>query len=121
MNNLFVHGRLRRGEANHQLIADGAFLGPASTSQQYALCIMNSKPIITKRPASLIAGEVFAVTDDLLKVVDRSEGHPHVNKRELVQVLLQDGTPIEAWLYFHVQPLRDSQVIESGDYASRER
>jgi gamma-glutamylcyclotransferase (GGCT)/AIG2-like uncharacterized protein YtfP len=121
MNNLFVHGKLRRDEANHHLIAATTFLGTALTIEQYALCIMGDKAIVTKRPASRIVGEVFEVSDDLLKLVDRSEGHPHVNKRELVQVALQDGTVADAWIYFHVQPLRDAQIVESGDYAARAR
>jgi gamma-glutamylcyclotransferase (GGCT)/AIG2-like uncharacterized protein YtfP len=117
LKNIFVHGRLRRGGLNHSIVSSCAFLGEGRTAQQYALCVMNNKPLVTKRQSSTVKGEVYSVDDPTLQVIDRFEGHPHVNKRELVLVQLEDGQAIEAWIYFHMQPLRDSQLIESGDYA----
>ena len=56
------------------------------------------------------------MSDDLLTLLDQFDGHPSINKRDLVTVKLEDGNTVEAWLYFHVLPLRNSIVIKSGEY-----
>jgi len=116
MDYLFVHGTFRRGGKDNGQIAAGTFLGLAETAQQYALCVINEKPLITKRPVSAIKGEVYSATEDLLKLVDRLAGHPRVNRRELVSVQLEDGQTVDAWLYFYLQPLHNAVLIESGDF-----
>lgn len=87
--------------------------------QDYALCLINKKPVVTKRPMSTIKGDLYSVTEDMLSMIDRLEKHPHINRRELVQVRLNNGNMVEAWLYFHMHPLRDSVFIESGDYTEQ--
>lgn len=116
MSYLFVYGTFRKGCSDEKLIAGAETLGTAETVEQYALCLINKKPVVTKRPMSTIKGEVYSLTDEMLTKVDRLEKHPHINKRELVPVKLNDGNVVEALLYFHMQPLRDSVFIESGDY-----
>lgn len=115
---IFVHGKFRQGQSGNAQIAAGSFAGKGSTIETYSLYQMNGKALITKRPVSSVIGEVYEITEELLKVVDRSEGHPHVNKRELVQIKLQDGRTVSAWAYFHILPLREAVVIESGDYCA---
>jgi gamma-glutamylcyclotransferase (GGCT)/AIG2-like uncharacterized protein YtfP len=116
MNYLFAHGTLRRGHKNNGLIKGADLVGHAETTQEYALFVVNHKPLITKRPVSKIKGEIYSVTEDALTMVDRFKGHPRINKRELVAVKMEDGSEIEAWLYFHIQPLRNSVLIEDGEY-----
>jgi gamma-glutamylcyclotransferase (GGCT)/AIG2-like uncharacterized protein YtfP len=119
MHSLFVYGTLKQGGRNNGLIAEATPLGSAITVEDYTLFIVKNKPVVTKRPVTKIKGEVYSVTDVMLTLVDRFQGHPRINKRELVQVKLEDGSAIEAWLYFHVQPLRDSVLIESGEYTEQ--
>jgi gamma-glutamylcyclotransferase (GGCT)/AIG2-like uncharacterized protein YtfP len=121
MHYLFAHGTLRQGCVNNGLMAGGALLGAAETSEEYALCLIDEKPVVTKRPLSTIKGEVYSVSDEMLIVLDRFNTHPRVNKRELVSVKLADGTGVEAWLYFYIQPMRNSVFIETGDYAGQKR
>ena len=116
MPHLFAHGTLRQGGRSNGLIAGAASLGRAETAEDYALFIIKNKPVVTKRPVTKIKGEVYTVTDDMLTLVDRFEGHPRINKRDMVPVKLEDGSTVEAWLYFHIQPLRESVLIESGEY-----
>lgn len=118
MHNLFVHGTLRRGCRNNGILAAGTLIGGAETALDYALCLIEGKPLVTKRPQSRIKGEVYSVSDEVLQLVDRLKGHPRVNKRELVSVRLADGTEVEAWLYFHIQPMRNSVLVESGDFTA---
>jgi gamma-glutamylaminecyclotransferase len=113
---LFAHGTLKQGGRNNNLISSDISLGNAATEQDYALYTIKDKPVVTKLPKTKIKGEVFVISDDVLALVDRFEGHPRINKRELVQIKLDDGNVIEAWLYFHILPLRESVLIESGEY-----
>ncbi|MBI5211902.1 MAG: gamma-glutamylcyclotransferase [Nitrospirae bacterium] len=119
MHNLFIHGTLRRGCSNNKLLSGADFIGCAETTQDYALFMVDKKPLITKRPVSKIKGDVYSMTEDMLTMVDRLKGHPRINKRELVSVKLEDGKTIEAWLYFHIHPLRNSILIESGEYTEQ--
>lgn len=114
---LFVYGTFRKGRSEEKLIAGADILGPAETVEQYALCLIDKKPVVTKRPMSTIKGEVYSLTEELLTKIDRHRRHPHTNRRELVPVKLNDGNVVEAWLYFHMHPLRDSVFIESGEYS----
>lgn len=116
MNFLFVYGTLRRGHRDNPLLSAATFSGAAETVEHYALCLMNAKPLVTKRPVSLITGEAYSVSDELLKTIDRVAGHPSTNKRELVSIRLENGQVVDAWLYFYIQPLRNATVIESGTY-----
>ena len=121
MPNVFAHGSLRRRGLNHGVVSLSEFLGNGETAQQYCLCVMNNKPIATRRQVSRIKGEVYSVDEQTLHIIDRFKGHPHINKREVVSVQLEDGRIIEAWMYFYMQPLRDSKIIESGDYTGEVR
>ncbi len=113
---IFAHGTLRRGCRNNALIADAISLGRAETIEQYALFTIDKKCVVTRRPECSIKGDVFAVTDEMLTLVDRFEGHPRINKRELISCKLEDGNTLDAWIYFHIQPLRNSVLVESGEY-----
>jgi gamma-glutamylcyclotransferase (GGCT)/AIG2-like uncharacterized protein YtfP len=114
--NIFAHGTIRKGGRNSGLISGATFLGLAETVEDYALFTMKNKCVVTRRPASKIKGEVYSVTEEMLTLIDRFEGHPRINKREPVNVKLEDGTTVEAWLYFHIQPLRQSVLIEAGEF-----
>jgi len=100
MQVIFVHGNFRQGCKDHQMVAGEVCLGRAETAEQYALCIMDSKPLVTKRPVSTIKGEVYEVSDETLRSLDRREGYPHSTKRERVPIRLADNRMVDAWLYF---------------------
>ena len=114
---LFAHGTLREGGRNNNLVTDAVSLGNAVTEQDFAMYIIKEKPVVTTLPRTRIKGEVYVVTDEVLTVIDRFQGHPRINKRDLVPVRLEDGNVVETWLYFHILPLRDSVLVESGDYS----
>jgi len=113
---LFAHGTLRQGGRNSNLISGAISLGISETQQDYALYLIKDKPVVTKLPETKIKGEVYVLSDEQLTLVDRFEGHPRINKRDLVPVKLADGNIVEAWLYFHILPLRESVLITSGEY-----
>jgi gamma-glutamylcyclotransferase (GGCT)/AIG2-like uncharacterized protein YtfP len=118
MNTFFAHGLFRKGKENHGLLSGSTCLGEGSTAQAYSLYVMNRKACLGKREVVPIKGEVYLVSDEVLALIDRMEGHPRINKRELVKVNLADGQAVDAWVYFHLQPLHNERLIESGDYSA---
>jgi gamma-glutamylcyclotransferase (GGCT)/AIG2-like uncharacterized protein YtfP len=112
----FAHGQLRQGGRNQAIMADSESRGAAETEGAYALFKVNENAVITKRPVSKIKGEVYDIKEEKLSTLDRFEGHPRVCARELVPVRLDDGKVVDAWLYFYIQPLHNSVLIDSGDF-----
>jgi gamma-glutamylcyclotransferase (GGCT)/AIG2-like uncharacterized protein YtfP len=113
---LFAHGQLREGARKQSIMSDSELIGTAETEAAYALFTMGEKAVITKRPVSKVKGDIYSVTDDKLTMLDRYEGHPRICKRELVPARLDNGGTLEVWVYFYIQPLTNSVLIDSGDY-----
>ncbi len=71
-----------------------------------------------------IWGEVFATNDlhPVLAALDEIEGYREkepessLYTRVLAPVTLENGTTVDAWVYFYNAPLGRAQRIESGDY-----
>ncbi len=69
-------------------------------------------------------GEVFAANDlaAVLGALDEIEGcrseepESSLYTRVLAPVALENGTTVDAWVYFYNAPLGRAQRIESGDY-----
>jgi len=43
------------------------------------------------------------------------EGHPTCYKREKIEVCLEDGQEVMAWIYFYPRP--QGKLIKEGDFA----
>jgi len=87
---LFVYGTLKRGFSNHQLLKDSQFLGFAQTKDRYPLIkTYFGLPILLpfKDTGHNVRGEVYEVSSSLMKAIDKLEGHPNINKRELISVI----------------------------------
>lgn len=101
---VFVYGTLKQGLSNHFFLRDARFLGRAQTVERYAL-YEDEIPIVTRSQAvSPIQGEVYEVTEKMLHHLDVLEQHPEFYRREQVAVLLEDGSQLQAWLYFSPDP-----------------
>jgi len=57
---------------------------------------------------------VYRVDAGLLADLDAHEGHPHWYRRELVDVVLDGGGDLQAWLYFFDTPR--GQLVPGGDF-----
>lgn len=111
---VYVYGTLRKDQWNHYLLNTSQFIGFAKTKEKYAL-FGSGIPFLSRTTAiSQITGEVYSVDDATLRRLDELEGHPDFYERALAEVLLQDGTAVEAWIYFHDTVRGD--LIESGDF-----
>ena len=117
MHMVYVYGTLRKGQGNHHLLDRSKFLGMAKTKKKYAL-YGSGVPFLSRTGAiSHVIGEVYAVDDATLSRLDELEGHPDAYKREQAEVVLEDGTDLIAWIYFH--DLVRGDLIESGDFLHR--
>jgi len=116
---LFAHGDLRQGGRSQVMMADSTYVGAGETEEAFALFTVNKRPIITRRPSIKVRGDVYSISEDKLTALDRFEGHPRITKRESVKVILKDGKTVEAWVYFNIQPLHNSVLVESGDFMNQ--
>lgn len=123
---VFVYGTLRMGQANHYLLQrEGASLiGKGKTSIKYRMFaagvpfISNAEHAEYKKlPRTQIVGELYSVTPEVLRSLDRLEGHPLVYERRFTQVILDGQTRrIRAWLYFYDDA--SGYYIPDGDFVT---
>jgi len=111
---VFVYGTLRRGHANHAFIKNGRYMGTAETKEKYALYV-DRLPYLVKEPVSHIIGELYEVDDETLRQIDWLEGHPTFYRRDLCEVIAQDGTQASAYIYFYPYPT--GELLKTGDFA----
>ena len=89
-----------------------------------ALFDLGIYPAAVPDPRGTVWGEVYEMTepDTVLAALDDIEGYrPDDPDRSLyarsqAPVILPDGTPHRAWVYFYNAPLGQAQRIASGDY-----
>ena len=117
---LFVYGTLKRGFSNHDFLSgtDSKFLGKAQTTEPFALYVGNFPYVTSREPVCPIKGEVYMVDAETLSKIDELEEHPNWYKRGITEVILEDGTAIEAYIYFKDDP--EGILIESGFFSKRQ-
>lgn len=89
-----------------------------------ALFDLGIYPAAVPTPDSRVTGEVYELTDPFaaLRALDELEGYrpgdPETSlyTRTRTPVALEDGTTVEAWVYYYNAPLGRAERIESGDY-----
>jgi len=110
---VFVYGTLRNGHSNHHLLKEAFCFGTGSTEASYAMYLISGYPYVTSSESRYpIVGELYAVDDDTLKILDSMEGHPRYYERRETTVIVCGDNHV-AWMYF-----RDPQglLMKSGDY-----
>lgn len=110
---MFVYGTLLRGEPSHHLLAATPLVGAATTGPHFDLFDLGDYPAMVPGGETAVAGELYTVGSDVIRALDRFEGHPRFYRRRII--LLQGGDEAEAYL------LRPDQVtgrrrIPSGDW-----
>jgi gamma-glutamylcyclotransferase (GGCT)/AIG2-like uncharacterized protein YtfP len=106
---VFVYGSLLTGLPNHHIVADavvGTVAGQTGGVQMYANGI--SYPFAV-RGEGVIKGQIFWLDNDrnvytsAMLRLDRLEGYKNKSSdlytREVVRVVAQDGSEVEAWMY----------------------
>jgi gamma-glutamylcyclotransferase (GGCT)/AIG2-like uncharacterized protein YtfP len=92
---IFVYGTLRRGRANHGVIAAARYLGPARTKPAWRRVTFGPYPAIVPGE-DVIDGELYEVDEAMLTILDRFEGVPELYVR--IEIELDDGTRAQAYV-----------------------
>ena len=115
MTRVFVYGSLLRGEPNHGLLVAARFIGRAHTRPMFALHDLGAFPGVVSNGTTAIAGEIYEVDGLTLERLDRLEGHPHLYRREVVELVTDEGNEL-AYIYVYVASLGRARPISSGDW-----
>ncbi|XP_006879447.1 PREDICTED: gamma-glutamylaminecyclotransferase [Elephantulus edwardii] len=95
MTQVFVYGTLKRGQPNHQVMLDRAngtatFQGRGHTVEPYPLVIAGEHniPRLLNLPGRghCVAGEIYAVDEQMLRFLDEFECCPDMYQRTQVKV-----------------------------------
>lgn len=118
-----VYGSLKRGLGNYLTMerAEGQFVSTA-ISDFNVVMDGNSYPYINEASnGHPMEVEIFDVPKGNLKVLDWLEGHPTFYKREVRSFILEDGSKIEAWVYFLQSKVEANySLLENDVYVWRE-
>jgi gamma-glutamylcyclotransferase (GGCT)/AIG2-like uncharacterized protein YtfP len=111
MTKVFVYGSLRKGLANHALLADSRQLGQFRFELSFKMYSLGGFPALVQDESSRpITGEVYEIDQPTFLRLDRLEGYPHFYDR-----LLIDTPAGEAWVYF-LNDRSYQQEVTSGDW-----
>ena len=114
---IFVYGSLKKDKNLHGYLKNSKFLGKAVTCDKYPMILSKSGwyPYLFEKKGigKYIKGEVYDVSPNILKVLDRVEEAPYYYYRKKIPVCLNDKkTP--AWVYFarKIPKLNKSEFID---------
>lgn len=112
------YGTLRTGFSNNGYMRQEGIksLGLGKTNEEYTM-YASGIPFVLKEKGTNITVEVFSVPENVLAPIDRLEGHPGWYKREEIDVNMDDGTKVKAWLYFmEDESVKKLHLVESGNF-----
>jgi gamma-glutamylaminecyclotransferase len=111
---LFVYGTLKRGGSMHWILQDFPFLGRAK-AKGFVLYDLGPCPAMVPG-AGLVYGEVYEVPEEAFQALDWVEGVPFLYRRELIEVVFEDGLPLKAWAYIYNGNVKGLPRIENEEW-----
>lgn len=108
--NMFVYGTLKKGHSNHKLLKRSTYIGEA-TIEGYCIYDLGFYPGIKVEEGSQVAGELYEITDQVLKDLDRLEGEGYLYKREMTEARLMNGERIETAVYVYNQSVKGKRKL----------
>jgi gamma-glutamylcyclotransferase (GGCT)/AIG2-like uncharacterized protein YtfP len=126
---VFVYGTLRkdaRGRAPLPLTRGWTFEGYGTVSGELYDFGAYPGAVASGVEGARVRGEIHRLPDtgETLRLLDHYEGcgphdrPPYEFERELVDVVLEDGGSVRAWIYWY-QPSPRGRRLASGDYLER--
>lgn len=118
---VFVYGTLLSGLRLSYLLDDSEFVGQAIASA--ILYDLGPFPAI-KKGDGLVIGEIYYVDENTLKALDDVEGYNESDKsnslyiRSKIKLIQPVGIQSDIYAYFYNPPIREDNLIPSGDYRS---
>jgi gamma-glutamylaminecyclotransferase len=120
---VFVYGSLKRGEHNHRLLSAAEYRGEARTERQFRLYALPHFPALLRddKDPQEIVGEVYAIDDVTLRLLDRLEANGRLYQRELIRVdsLEQPHESLLAWAYLYLGDLRGASLLPDPRWSGR--
>lgn len=124
---LFVYGTLRRGATAplaERLLADAFWRGRASMRGKLYHIAWYPGLVETDNPVDRVVGDLYQLQDDaaLWHALDEYEGcsaecpTPHEYQRVRREVVLENGTSYQAWVYLYQGSVEGKARIISGDF-----
>ena len=135
---VFVYGTLRNGYRNHYLLEERSrFLGNAKSVCKYTMTAIEyyeegekfAVPLVSKSPQTKILGELYEISEEVLKDLDELEGHPKIYTRkeaefEIMEKNIKKASKetekeskkiVRAWIYFN-EKTKGKINVTSGDF-----
>ena len=111
-----VYGSLRQGLGNHRLLEHVESHEKGVTLSNFNMYSLGGFPAITEEGTAGVVVEVYDVDDATFARLDRLEGYPSFYDRKEVDVLLDNGNTVQAWIYYlHDQPAY-AGLVEGNDW-----
>ena len=85
-NLIFVYGTLRSDESRNIILKDSEYIGIFKTAPKYTMINLGSFPGMLMYGSTPITGEIYVVTNSVLKILDQIEGPPDFYKREQINI-----------------------------------
>ena len=98
-----VYGTLKKNYSNyHHYLSGSTYVGSGETVDKYPLIISGLPYVMSKKGVGHnVDVDVFLVSQSKLKELDGLEGHPSWYERKKIQVLMDEGSVMNSWLYFN--------------------
>jgi gamma-glutamylcyclotransferase (GGCT)/AIG2-like uncharacterized protein YtfP len=113
-NYLFVYGTLKRGGSRHWILQNFPLLGLAK-AKGFVLYDLGPYPAMVPG-AGVVYGEVYEVSEEALQALDWVESVPVLYRRELIEVVFEDGFSLKAWAYIYNGNVKGFPRIEDGEW-----
>jgi gamma-glutamylaminecyclotransferase len=98
------------------MLAGARFVGEAVTDPVFDLVDLGAYPALVRGGATAVFGELYEVTAEHLGRLDEFEGHPHLYRRETMQ--LTGGRSVESY-FMDPDRARGYPRIGSGRWRDR--
>jgi gamma-glutamylcyclotransferase (GGCT)/AIG2-like uncharacterized protein YtfP len=104
-----VYGTLRAGFGNHSLLGDSPLVGVGRTVREFTMlaagfpvCLVDADD--AGLPPTQVVVEVYdtgaaSSPASIIRRLDNLEGHPDWYERKEIQVVLESGDEVTAWMY----------------------
>lgn len=98
-----VYGTLKKNYSNYyHYLKSSTHVGSGETKDKYPLVISGLPYVMNKKGVGHnVDVDVFLVSQSTLKQIDSLEGHPTWYERKKIQILMDNGGVMTAWLYFN--------------------
>lgn len=130
---LFVYGSLRKGFKNHTLLTTSEYHGEYTSVDNFQMITYKRAdfPYLLEEslddyPTTIIHGEIYKISPDVLQKIDRLEDNTKLYQRKIHKFISTDNQIMEAWVYILIKPEiisyisrqinEDYFVIKSGDW-----